>query len=118
MEFTKFIRTPYVVEAVEITESNLEEVADIVGYKGVNGTSNPIKEKDGLIFIALDRKVVGPTLKRAYVGHWLARFEGKYRCYVPNIFEQQFVDHMDQAIFNFDQDGKVYHLDVNAGTPE
>lgn len=82
MEFTTFSRKPFVVEAVEITDENIEEVAKLIGTDGV-------RVKDEVKYIALDKRIV-PNIHRAYVGWWLTRMGDNLRCYSPKIFEEQF----------------------------
>lgn len=81
LEFERFVRTPFVVEAVVITEENIDEIAKLVGE---------VKVKDGEKYIALDRRIV-PNLGRAYQGWYFTRLDDNYRCYSEKIFNQQFV---------------------------
>ena len=81
MEFIQYVRKPFVVEAVQITEDNIEEVAELIGKMRVNeGTEQP--------FISLDRRII-PNVGRAYVGWWLTRLGDNYRCYAPKVFNDQ-----------------------------
>lgn len=81
MDFKQYTRRPFVVEAVEITEENLEEVAALIGG---------IREANGQRWIILDRSVV-PNISRAEVGWYLTRLNDKYHCYAPKVFNAQFV---------------------------
>lgn len=80
MEYSPYVRKPFTVEAVQITEENIEEVAELVGE---------IKEKDGQKYIALNWRAV-PGVNRAYVGWYLTRFGDNLRCFSPKIFKEQF----------------------------
>ena len=83
MEFNSYIRRPFVVEAVEITEENLEEVAKYVGE---------VKSDDeGNRYIRVDRRLV-PALFKVYPGFYFTRMGDKHRCYTPEIFAKQFAD--------------------------
>lgn len=80
MDFQTFSRKPFAVEAVQITEENIEEVAKLIGE---------VRVKDDVKYIALDKRIV-PNIHRAYVGWWLTRMADNLRCYSPKIFEEQF----------------------------
>lgn len=81
MEFNTYVRKPFVVEAVEITEENIEEVAEFVGT---------IRHKeDGTKYIFVDRRLV-PNLFRVYPGFFMTRMGDNVRCYSPKIFNDQF----------------------------
>lgn len=81
MEFTTFVRKPFVVEAVEITKENIAEVAELVGT---------LREKDnGQPYIQVDRRLV-PNVFRVYPGFWMTRMGDNIRCYSKRIFEEQF----------------------------
>ena len=92
MKFNQYIRRPFVVEAVEITEENIEEVAALVGE---------VREKNGAKFIALNRRIV-PNVNHAYIGWFMTRLNDNYRCYAPKIFTEQFIDHEPVKSFVFD----------------
>lgn len=81
MEFTTFIRKPFVVQAIEITEKNINEVAEFIGT---------VRTKGDLTYIALDRRIV-PNVSRAYIGWFLTILGDNYRCYAPKVFNDQFV---------------------------
>jgi hypothetical protein len=82
MDFKSYIRKPFDLEAVEITEENFDEIADLIGREV--RTLN-----DGTRCIVVDQKVI-PTVKRVFVGWFLTRVGDNYRCYAPNIFDDQF----------------------------
>ena len=80
--FFSFVRKPFLVEAVQITEANIDALAALLGE---------IKEKDGEKCIVIDRRVV-PNIKKAYVGWWVTRLDENLRCYSPKVFEKEFTD--------------------------
>jgi hypothetical protein len=82
MEFMTFIRKPFTVEAIEITEENMKEVATLIGT---------VRTKDGVTYISLDRRIV-PNVHRAFVGWYLTRLEDNYRVYAPKLFASEFVE--------------------------
>lgn len=94
MEYKKYIRKPLLVEAVEITKENIAEVAKIIGE---------LKSKGGVKFIAVDRRVV-PVIGRAYVGWFLTKMDGNYRCYAPEVFDTIFANFAPSVTFTFSEE--------------
>lgn len=88
MEYTKFVRKPFVVEAVEVTEDNIEEIAKYVGTIR--------KKDDGSSFIQVDRRLI-PNILTVYPGFWLTRMGGNTRCYSARVFNEQFAP-MDSSM--------------------
>ena len=83
MQFTTFVRKPFVVEAVEVTTENIEEVAKYVG---------DLREKeDGTQYILVDRRLV-PNVFRVYPGFYMTKMGENVRCYSRKIFREQFVE--------------------------
>jgi hypothetical protein len=86
MEFTTFVRKPFVVEAVEVTAENIAEVAKYVG---------DLREKeDGTQYILVDRRLV-PNVLRVYLGFYMTKMGENVRCYSRKIFREQFVEKDD-----------------------
>ena len=82
MEFTQYVRKPFLVEAVEVTAENMAEVAKYVGE---------MREKDdGTPFIYVDRRLV-PNVFRVYPGFYMTRMGDHIRCYSRKVFLEQFV---------------------------
>jgi hypothetical protein len=82
MEFTTYVRKPFIVEAVEITKDNIEELSKFIG---------DIKEKeDGTKYILVDPRLV-PNVDRVYVGYFMTKMGQKVRCFSRKIFRDQFV---------------------------
>jgi hypothetical protein len=81
MEFTNFVRKPFVVEAVEVTEDNIEEVAEYVGTLR--------KKDDGTPYIQVDRRLI-PNVFRVFPGFWMTRMGDNIRCYSKRVFTDQF----------------------------
>lgn len=89
--FTKFIRKPFTVMAVEITTENIDELAKLVGE---------VRFKGEEIFIALDKRIV-PNVNRAFVGWYLTRLGENLRCYSPKVFVDQFMPMPDSDTVTF-----------------
>lgn len=83
MEFTEFVRKPFVVEAVEVTTDNIEEIAEFVGTLR--------KKDDGTPFIQVDRRLI-PNVFRVFPGFWMTRMGDNIRCYSKRIFTDQFTE--------------------------
>lgn len=83
MEFTEFVRKPFVVEAVEVTKENIAEIAEHVGT---------LRQKDdGTPYIQVDRRLI-PNIFRVYPGFWMTRMGDNIRCYSKRIFTEQFIE--------------------------
>lgn len=87
MEFTKFVRKPFVVEGLEITRENIAEVAKFIGE---------LREVDGLSpYIIVDERYV-PNVDRVYVGYFMTKMGSNVRCYSKNIFKKQFIEQTEE----------------------
>lgn len=93
MEFSQFVRRPFVVEAVQITAENIEEVAKLIGH---------LRVKDGVQFISVDRRIV-PNIPRAQIGWWMTRLGDNYRCYNAKVFKAEFLDYESTMQFVFEE---------------
>lgn len=82
LNFQLYVREPFAVEAVQITEENMEEIAKLIGLG--------IRVKNDVKYIALDRRVV-PNISRAYIGWWVTSLSDNLRCYSPKVFAEQFM---------------------------
>lgn len=88
MEFTKFVRKPFLVEALEITPENIKECAEFIGtlrYK-----------EDGSPYIEVDRILV-PNVNQVYPGSFMTRIGNNVRCYSKKAFRQQFVESSEEV---------------------
>ena len=82
IEFTSYVRDPYVVEAILITEENIDELAPWIG-------EIEIDEKSGKKKILVNKDLV----KNVFVvepGYYMTRFNGRVRCYSKNAFKRTF----------------------------
>jgi len=82
-DFETFVRTPFAVRSVEITEENIDEIAAVIGEVQ---THYKTKEK----FISLNRKIVR-DMSRAHIGWYVTVLRDNIRVYSPKIFNEQFV---------------------------
>lgn len=83
LEFGSFVRKPFVIEAVEVTAENIEEIAEFVGT---------IRRKpNGDLYIDVDRKLV-PSVYRVFPGFWMTKMGDNVRCYSKKTFKEQFVE--------------------------
>lgn len=87
MNFTTFVRKPFVVQAVEITVDNIAEVAKSVG---------DLREmEDGTLYILVDNRLV-PNVNKVFPGFYMTKIGGKVRCYSKKIFKEQFIEQTDE----------------------
>lgn len=99
----KFVRKPFVVTAVEITESNIADLATSLGELKTDDST-------GRQFIQLNRKIV-PMVDKAYVGWFVTGFGEKYRCFNPKSFHAQFIDYASPMAWAFGEDGIADQMD-------
>lgn len=86
MDFTTFVRKPFVVEAIEITPENISEIAEHVG--------DLKRKEDGTLYILVDRRLV-PNVQRVYPGFFMTKMGENVRCYSRKIFTDQFMEKDD-----------------------
>jgi hypothetical protein len=83
MEYSKFVRKPFSVEAIEVTTENINDIAKHVGT---------LRTKDnGTPYIQVDRRLV-PNIFRVYPGFWMTKMGDNIRCYSKRAFLEQFVE--------------------------
>lgn len=80
MEFEKFVRKPFIVEVVQITAENIEEIAKLVGE---------LRDQDGKPYIRVNNNVV-PGIQRVHIGYYMTRMGDNIRCYNKRVFASQF----------------------------
>lgn len=86
MEFNTFVRKPFTVEAIEVTNDNIRELAELIGQ---------LREKEnGSLYIQVDRRLV-PNIYRVYPGFWVTKMGDNVRCYSKRIFFEQFIENND-----------------------
>lgn len=89
MEFITYVRKPFLVEAVEVTTSNIAELAPLVGT---------LKAKaDGTPFIQVNQRYV-PNVFRVYPGFFVTKLDDTIRCYSRKAFFAQFMKTTEQLL--------------------
>lgn len=83
MEFQTFVRKPFRIQAIQITEENIELFADLIGDNVVR------KEDNGTHYFLANRQLVR-TINRVKVGYWVTKMNEQYRVYVPEVFDSLF----------------------------
>lgn len=83
MEYTKFVRKPFIVEAIEVTTENINDIATHVGTLR--------KKENGTPYIQVDRRLV-PNIFRVYPGFWMTKMGDNIRCYSKRAFIEQFIE--------------------------
>lgn len=83
MNFQNYVRTPFAIKALEVTEENFEDVAAFCG-KSIEVTSK------GDRYIFVNRRII-PTGSKIFVGWWITLMDDNVRCYPPRSFNSQFV---------------------------
>lgn len=82
MEFETYVRKPFMVQALEVTLDNIEELAPLIGTLKKNAMGP---------FIFVNRKLV-PNVDRVYPGYWVTRMgDDNLRCYSSKTFRKQFM---------------------------
>ena len=84
MEFQDFVRRPFKVEAVRITEENFDQIASMIGEAKV--------DKKGDKYIVIDKRII-PNMPKAHIGWWVTRFNDNLRCYANKVFNEQFIEY-------------------------
>lgn len=89
LNFKTFVRRPFLVEAIEITEENIHELSEFIGE---------LVQKEGQPpYIEVDRKKVRNRSK-VKIGHWMTRKDGLIHCYPALPFEKQFSGTSEQIL--------------------
>lgn len=88
IEFKNYKRKSFPIEAVEITEENMDAVAELIG--------EVVQDSEGVRSIVIQGNKV-PHIRRAYVGWWLTNVDGQMRCYMPTVFADQFEEDVSAA---------------------
>lgn len=102
----KMVRAPYIVDVIEVTEANMEELNKIIGY-------TEICEDDEGPYILANRRVLQypPRVRPGFFVTKVA-VSDRLQCFPPNIFAEQFTDYQDVVTFEFDEEGKPHILNL------
>lgn len=85
LEFSSFVRKPFTVDAVRITEANIAEIAEFVGEVRY------LDEDQKKPYIHVNRRLV-PNVLKVYPGFWMTRMGDNIRCYANKVFHEQFIE--------------------------
>lgn len=110
IEYQDFVRKPFVVKAVEVTEENIREIADELGKLKYD-------ENDGTPYVAVEKGKV-PNVNRVQLGWFMTKHGKRTHCYAPGVFEKQFVeldDDIQQAVEDINGEGEF--IDEPEETP-
>lgn len=80
MDFVPFVRKAFVVDAVEVTLENIEEIAKLVGE---------IRYENEKPYIHVNPNVV-VGVRRAFPGYWMTRMGDNLRLYNKRVFFKMF----------------------------
>lgn len=83
VHFSDFVRKPFIVQAIEITEDNIEDLAEFIGTIR--------KKPNGTPYIQVERTLV-PNIFQVYPGFWMTKMGENIRCYSRRAFKEQFID--------------------------
>lgn len=92
LNYIPYIRRPFEIEAVEITEDNIADIAPLVGEL--------CHKDDGSPYIEVDKRLV-PNVFKVYPGFYMTRMGDNVRCYSRRVFHEQFVvktEEMDKLL--------------------
>lgn len=98
MEFTTYVRRPFVVQAVEVTTANIAEVATLVGELN--------EKRDGTPYIMVNPELV-PNVERVYPGYYMTKMGDNVRCYSRRVFREQFMEKNEEnrGLFDYVEHG-------------
>lgn len=82
MDTITFVRKPFVVQAVEVTLENMEEIAKDIGKLRKDENDKP--------YIYVDRRIVQNAYK-VWPGFWVTYMGDKIHCYSRKAFNEQFI---------------------------
>lgn len=105
----KMVRAPYIVEVIEVTEANIEELNKIVGFTDLQ------RDEEGP-FILTNRRVIQhpPRIRPGYFVTKVS-INDRLQCFNPTIMAEQFTDYRDVVTFEFDDEGKPHSLITQTG---
>lgn len=83
MEYSNYTRKPFKVDAIEITDDNIEEISHLIGELRENTVN-------GGFYIHVNKRLV-PNVWKVYPGFFMTKMGDNVRCYTRKIFLDQFV---------------------------
>jgi hypothetical protein len=88
LEYQDFVRKPFMVEAVQVTKENIEELSKHIGEVR--------KKDDGTPYIFVDKRLV-PNVWKVFPGFWVTKMGDNIRCYSEKVFRQQFIENTEET---------------------
>jgi len=88
IETSKYVRKPFTVEGIQVSEENLEQVADWCGGHVRTQTTMSDGAKRYVKVNVREPKTNRQT--KAYVGDWILLSDGGYKVYTQSAFEKSF----------------------------
>lgn len=89
MQINTYVRKPFTVEGVQVTDENFEEVADWCG--GDIRTITTMNDTTRYIKVRV-RRPVNDRQTKAHVGDWVLLSENNFKIYSDNAFHKTFDD--------------------------
>lgn len=84
LEYETFVRAPFKIEAVEVTDENIHQIAEMLGSKIFTDT------RTGNTFIGVDNNEM-PGIYRIYAGFWVTKMGHRFRAYSQQRFLKEFI---------------------------
>lgn len=91
LQFSPFVRKPFTVDALRITNENIHEIAELVGEVRY------LDEAEKKPYIHVNRRLV-PYVLRVFPGFWVTKMGDEVRCYANKVFHEQFKESNDEVI--------------------
>lgn len=91
MQLEKYVRKPFEIEAVQVTEENFEEVASwCKGELQTTDDSAPEVDRSNCFIKVKVFKPMGDRQTQAYAGDWVLFFNGGFKVYLDASFQRSF----------------------------
>lgn len=121
LNLVKYTRKPFVVEAVELSPENIDEVAEwCSGEIRTSDLSQRGGQEGFQQYIKVPvKRPMNDRQTRAYYGDWVVAQEGSFKVYMPRAFETSFdkqvetmLDTVERMDKNAEQDEKLDFDDI------
>lgn len=89
IDFKMFVRKPFTVEAVRVTNENMEDLARMIGRVITDNLNRKV--------IEVDPEIV-PNIPLVWPGYWVTRMGENIRCYSAKTFAEQFVKATEESL--------------------
>ena len=92
MDIKKYVRKPFVVEAVQVTEENIAEVADWCEGKIVN------EDNDHAYIKVKTYRPMNRRQSQAFINDWVLKTTLGFKVYVDDAFGKTFVEQHSEVV--------------------